>query len=174
SVHSKGNHGYGGIWGGEGASFHHNLIASANSRAPRFSGSKTTANSEKELVDFRNNVIYNWGENNIYGGEKGRYNVVNNYFKPGLATSKSKRSRIVNPTEPFGEFYVDGNHMEGDPEVTADNKNGGVQADNYEKALVSEAFETVELPEESAKKAYKMVLKYVGASLVRDAVDSRV
>jgi len=75
SVHSKGDHGYGGIWGGENVSFHHNLIASNNSRNPRFSGSKTTENLDGEFVDFRNNVIYNWGDNSIYGGEEGSYNI---------------------------------------------------------------------------------------------------
>src|SRR5690606_22374819 len=95
SIHEKGSHGYGGIWGGVNASFHHNLIASNNSRNPRFSGSSTTVNSPDEFVDFRNNVIYNWGDNSAYGGEKGNYNIVNNYFKPGPATSSSKKERIV-------------------------------------------------------------------------------
>ncbi|MBG7610730.1 right-handed parallel beta-helix repeat-containing protein, partial [Polaribacter sp. BAL334] len=102
SVHEKGAHGYGGIWGGVKASFHHNLIANNNSRNPRFSGSKTTQNSENEFVDFRNNVIFNWGENSIYGGENGSYNIVNNYFKAGPATTSSKINRIVSPSEPYG------------------------------------------------------------------------
>ena len=116
SVHSKGDHGYGGIWGGENVTFHHNLIANNYSRNPRFSGSRTTENLEGEFVDFRNNVIYNWADNSIYGGENGRYNIVNNYFKPGPATED--KERIVEPYDPYGKFYVNGNYIEGSKEVT--------------------------------------------------------
>src|SRR5690606_336373 len=65
------NHGYGGIWGGKHLSAHHNLFAHCLSRTPRFNGARL--GSSEELVDFRNNVIYNWGHNNIYGGEGGNY-----------------------------------------------------------------------------------------------------
>lgn len=174
SVHSKGEHGYGGIWGGEGASFHHNLLAHHSSRLPRFSGSSSTLNSPEELVDFRNNVIYNWGHNNTYGGEKGRYNVVNNYYKPGPATRKSVRERIVNPSEPYGKFFVSGNYMAGSPEVTADNWKGGVQCDDPASAFEAKAFPVEEIPVQTAGEAYREVLEDAGASLWRDAVDERV
>ncbi|MFD0990101.1 pectinesterase family protein [Mariniflexile jejuense] len=175
SVHSKGVHGYGGIWGGVNVSFHHNLIASNNSRNPRFSGSSTTENSENEFVDFRNNVIYNWGENNIYGGEKGTYNIINNYFKSGPATTSSKLNRIVNPSDPYGMFYVDGNYVNGFETITKNNWNGGVQCANPEATKLNTEISISEnIKTESASEAFESVLKQAGASLFRDAVDARI
>lgn len=174
SLHEKGQHGYGGIWGGRGATFHHNLIASHHSRMPRFSGSSTTPNSELELVDFRNNVIYNWEINNIYGGEKGKYNVVNNYYKPGPATPKSKLSRLLNPSSPFGKFFVAGNVMESNAQVSLNNWAGGVQCDSPDSAKADTPFPSVELNEVSASDAYMAVLQFGGASLRRDAADARL
>ncbi|MEH6408767.1 MAG: pectinesterase family protein, partial [Leeuwenhoekiella sp.] len=175
SVHSKGDHGYGGIWGGVRASFHHNLIASNHSRNPRFSGSKTTANSKDEFVDFRNNVIYNWQDNSAYGGENGTYNMVNNYYKPGNATIKSKLERIMNPSEPYGKFYVSGNFMEGSPTVTADNWDGGVQCDNPEATRLTEEISiNNNVKTEDAKSALLSVITHAGASLFRDQVDHKV
>ncbi|MDR1417010.1 MAG: GDSL-type esterase/lipase family protein, partial [Prevotellaceae bacterium] len=120
SVHAKGAHGYGGIWGGMGASFHHNLLAHHSSRNPRFCGARyheATANTE--WVDFRNNVIYNWGFNSSYAGENGQHNIVNNYYKPGPATRKSVGHRIIEAWQSkdrggfhdFGKFYIEGNAM---------------------------------------------------------------
>ncbi|MFM1877278.1 MAG: hypothetical protein RLZZ241_144 [Bacteroidota bacterium] len=175
SLHHKGAHGYGGIWGGVNVSFHHNLIASNNSRNPRFSGSETTLNAAREFVDFRNNVIYNWGENSIYGGENGRYNLVNNYFKPGPATPKSKLNRIISPSEPYGTFFVHGNYVQNRPDISADNWSGGVQG------KITSAFR-LEIPIDienntlthSAHDAYSLVLQYAGCSRYREVLDDRI
>jgi len=175
SVHKKGAHGYGGIWGGVNASFHHNLIASNNSRNPRFSGSQTTENSENEFVDFRNNVIYNWGANSIYGGEKGTYNLVNNYFKSGPATTSSKLDRIVSPSKPYGKFYVDGNFVVGFDEITKNNWAGGIQCDDpKDTKLNTEININNNIKTSSPLEAYKQVLKKAGTSIYRDAVDTRI
>lgn len=178
SVHEKGNHGYGGIWGGDTVSFHHNLFAHNLSRNPRFNGARYQV-PWTDLVDFRNNVLYNWGDNSIYGGERGNHNVVNNYFKAGPGTKKSVRNRVLNITTsddyPYGCFYVSGNYVEGNPIVTADNWNGGVDTDaTVGEVKAGKAFFSVKIPEQTAREAYVAVLNSVGASLARDAVDKRV
>lgn len=151
SVHGKGSHGYGGIWGGKNASFHHNLLAHHDSRNPRFDHDYVDG-THAGPIDFVNNVVYNWGGNSAYGGEGstnaagGRHvNFVNNYYKPGPATKSGVKERLLNPTtkcdyiskgkhegcypkyggevEP-GKFYITGNIMFGSTEVTADNWQG--------------------------------------------------
>ena len=82
SVHTKGSHGFGGIWGGYKATFHHNLLANHASRNPRFSSVDGT-----KWGDYRNNVVYNWGFKAAYGGgHHGEINMVKNYYKPGPAS----------------------------------------------------------------------------------------
>lgn len=141
--HSKGNHGYGGNWGGSGASYHHNLMIHHTSRTPRLGPRPSTQTDER--MDMRNNVIYNWGGNGCYGGEGMNVNIVNNYYKPGPATEKRSATiqrRIAgigirtteytkhNSAQPnewdkmwhvWGKFYVDGNVNSKYPDVTNDN-----------------------------------------------------
>ena len=87
STHEKESpHGYGGIWGGRDASFHHNLISRHDSRNPRFDAASSypeayPAPEWRGNVDFRNNVVYGWGGEVSYGGEGGHFNLVNNYYK---------------------------------------------------------------------------------------------
>eukprot|EP01098_Paradermamoeba_levis_P006957 TRINITY_DN2886_c0_g5_i1.p1 TRINITY_DN2886_c0_g5~~TRINITY_DN2886_c0_g5_i1.p1 ORF type:complete len:312 (-),score=11.42 TRINITY_DN2886_c0_g5_i1:1670-2482(-) len=174
SVHEKGDHGYGGIWGGLGASFHHNLIAHQHSRTPRFCGSRYHKQPQRELVDFRNNVIYNWGINSAYGGEKGNHNLVNNYYKPGPATPLNLQSRIINPLKPYGQFYVTGNFVVGDTAVSRNNLAGGIQCDQPDSAIVTQPFLVERINEQTAQQAYEEVLKGAGASYRRDAIDARI
>lgn len=173
SVHTKGEHGYGGIWGGMGASFQYNLIASHKSRMPRFSGSATVPNQEDELLEFYNNVIYNWRDNNIYGGENGRYNVINNYFKPGPATISSASGHILDPSEPYGLFYLSGNILEDNIRITKHNKYG-LKNTKAQEALVEHAFDTPLDGLSEAESAYRKVVAFAGACLSRDAVDARI
>lgn len=191
SVHSKGNHGYGGIWGGKYATFHHNLISDHTSRNPRFHGSRYNNNPETEVVDFRNNVIYNWGNNSIYGGEEGNYNIINNYFKPGPATRENVRCRILDLTQSFynanynedtlvaGKFFIEGNVIEMCDEVTAGNWEKGVQgkgvnetAKAFSKLLKPVPY--LKISTETAEDAFRNTLQWAGCSFSRDDVDKRI
>ncbi|MDL2243568.1 pectate lyase [Bacteroidales bacterium OttesenSCG-928-J19] len=185
SVHKKGSHGYGGIWGGQNATFHHNLLAHHDSRNPRLCGSRFSAQPDRELVDFRNNVIYNWGQNSSYAGEGGRYNIVNNYYQPGVGSKN--RSRIFQPDSDegkykqaagvWGSFYVSGNVLPDSPKVTADNTLGFHPTDktkNKEELLVSTPFPTPLVVTHSAEEAYQLVLDHAGASFHRDPTDTRI
>ena len=172
-------HGYGGIWGGKHATFHHNLIAHCNSRTPRFDGIR---NSPIENVDYRNNVIYNWGGNNVYAGEGGNYNIVNNYYKFGPSTSNTVKYRVANPFKrediPYGKFYIEGNYIDGSPEITKENWLGVVMdkgtREDAAKSKLATAFATEEIEMQTAIDAYNSVLKIAGASFRRDTLDERI
>ena len=190
SAHVKGEHGYGGIWGGRNVTFHHNLLVSHDSRNPRFCGSRYSNQPELEKVDFRNNVIYNWGANNAYAAEGGSYNLVNNYYKPGPASKTNKYfinpyaddGKNHQPAGIFGRFYLKGNVMEGNRAITKNNVSGVKMGSNFAELapnvtlneLISNTEFSIPKPKtQSAKKAYQSVLKSVGCSLVRDVLDMR-
>ncbi len=108
SGHSKKNHGYGGNWGGSGATYHHNLLAHHDSRVPRLGPRPGTQADER--MDLRNNVMYNWGGNGCYGGEGMNVNMVNNYYKPGPATMKRSATiqhRIAAPGVRTVDYCLD-------------------------------------------------------------------
>lgn len=167
SVHTKGSHGFGGIWGGYKATFHHNLLANHASRNPRFSSVDGT-----KMVDHRNNVIYNWGFKSAYGGgHHGEINMVKNYYKPGPA---SQHHRLLDIAEDgTGRYYVEGNVMEGDRQVTADNW-AAVGGKNTDVAHAVKPFAYEPIQEDTPLEAYHRVLKQVGCSFHRDSYDWHV
>ena len=137
--HGKGAHGYGGIWGGKLASFHHNMILHVANRSPRFNGARydwkgytgnklyTTYKWENavqaENVDFRNCIIYN--ANGCYGGPGGgQINMVGNYYKSGPAATIDRLTTVSycnsgnasgSPTywDMTSRYYLDGNLIDG-------------------------------------------------------------
>ncbi len=198
SVHGKGSHGYGGIWGGKNASFHHNLLAHHDSRNPRFDHDYVNSSCIGP-IDFVNNVVYNWGGNSAYGGEGsskgggGRHiNFVNNYFKPGPSTKSSVKERLLNPTtkcgnctDKFGgsvvpgKFYLTSNYMESSSTVTNDNWQGVHPDESSKKDQCKAATRwtdglTALQNEQTAAQAYETVLAKAGCSLYRDVIDTRI
>lgn len=179
------NHAFGSTLGGENCTFMRNLWANNAGRNPSIGWNG--------VFNFVNNVVYNWVHRSIDGGDyRAQYNIINNYFKPGPATPKntpvghrilkpeSGRSKL--PYHVYGRAYVTGNVMEGYPEVTKDNWNGGVQIEEengvgehlgymkQNKPLIMPQLTTL-----SAEKARDYVLSNVGATLPRrDAVDARI
>jgi len=75
-------HGFASIAGGNRVTWHHNLFAHNLSRNVRFQGMVE--------ADFRNNVIYDWGETAAYG-EFNRLNYVGNYLKAGPSTTQESK-----------------------------------------------------------------------------------
>jgi hypothetical protein len=179
------NHSFGSTIGGLNSTFHHNLWANNAGRNPSVGmyGDFT----------FANNVLFNWVHRTVDGGDHmSRFNIINNYFKPGPATPlseaisyrllkpESQRSKTV--VDNFGKAYVSGNVVEGNDRVSKDNWDGGVQPasrtkteDVLVKIRVDEPFKHAPLTLEPAKEAFEHVLANAGATLPkRDAVDDRI
>jgi pectate lyase len=186
------HHAFGGTWGGEDSTFHHNLFACNTGRNPSIGMGGE--------FDYRNNVIFNWAHRTMDGGdETSLINVINNYYKPGPATNDDMSSTIArieerdmySPGRRFepgnwfpnagkrpGKWYVAGNYFDGSPAVTADNwqgmKSEGRESAN-ESARVLTPFEAWPVKQQTAQEAFDTVLKLAGATLPkRDAVDTRV
>lgn len=201
SIFSEGldtyNHAFGSTLGGYNSTFHHNLWACNTGRNP----------SVGMIYDFTliNNVLYNWRHRTVDGGDhRSFYTIINNYYKPGPVTPEDRpiRHRILKPEarrspyflQDFGKAYVDGNVVEGNAQVTADNWDGGVQVEidppreplkkgvrlRSDEQLLAEIRSETPYPHsyvevQTAQEAYASVLSNAGATLPkRDPVDERV
>jgi hypothetical protein len=189
------NHGFGASIGGHNSLFARNLFANNISRNPSI--------AMNGGFNFVNNVLFNWWNRSIDGGDNTScFNIVNNYFKPGPITGYDTEKKAVDPEasirwrilkpecgrskeqqELFGKAYVTGNIVEGNDKVTADNWDGGIQPPGLkDKAVIAQTLK-VDAPHPmpyldtlySASEAYEYVLEHVGATKpVRDAVDARI
>jgi pectate lyase len=185
--HASGPHGFGGIAGSNYGTYHHNLFAHNSSRTPRMA-------SGSGHFDFRNNVIYNWGYQNIYGAENQQVgdpvrnfsviNLVANYYKRGPATvSGDMRNQIARPSRrdvptDYGKWYIADNVMVGNASVTADNWLG-VNPDGGKGDIpllkLNDPWPSMPINQQTAEEAYLSVLAHAGCSFPkRDAVDNRI
>jgi hypothetical protein len=180
------NHGFGSlIRGCHGArySYHHNLYAHNRGRNPRPGNYDNRNPHEKDpnglLLDFRNNVIYNWaGSHAGYNADKEsvtHLNYVGNYL---VAGPDSRATGIAyQEGSSYNRGYFAGNYYNHRlPEnpwslVDFQDWNAG-QIAAYKQA---EPFVTGPLVTEKAPDAYEAVLRSGGATLPRrDAVDRRI
>jgi hypothetical protein len=179
SVHHKGAHGFAASLGGKKASYHHNLFAHAAGRNPSIGG-----NSEypSDTVDFRNNVIFNYGHRTC-DGKPGSINFVNNYYIPGPATADRVKRQLVriDNARKYGydaRWYIAGNMIHDYPETLIDNWKTVVGWDEGTSPEKNRLYEPVPVPDirtESAAEAYQRVLKGVGVMVPgRDAHEQRI
>lgn len=194
SGHAKGARSYGAQWGGQNATYHHNLLAHNYTRSPRFNGSKH--HDKNVLYEYVNNVNYNWGKpTSAYGAyietADGSYkcNFINNYYKPGPAYPGNKFSYFAQSSHHgiqgdsiIAKWYMHGNLIEGEANKVLNKDNSlGLDAESYLKYGVKRAALIAEKPFaiphkltiESAAGAYKSVLANAGA-FPRDLVDKRI
>lgn len=190
--HKKGVRGYGCQWGGSPATFHHNLLANNDSRSARINGASNPHGDKNVLLEYVNNVNFNWGRcNSCYGGENEagegsshECNFVGNYYKPGPAhphdnvlieLSQARKGKTL--TGP-SLWYLANNIMEGqkikDNWQLISNKTGfSIEQMKHQKPFGTSDYEHYLVSAESAKKAYKHVLQKAG-TIHRDAVEQRI
>lgn len=179
------NHSFGSTLGGENCSFMRNMWANNTGRNPSIGWNG--------IFNFVNNVVYNWMHRSTDGGDHtAKYNMINNYYKPGpiTPTDKAISHRIlkpesrytVNDRKVYGSVYVNGNIVEGNDRVTKNNWDGGVQIENMPDAGEFTEYIKSDKPAPmpymtiiDAEDAYDFVLENAGALLPkRDAVDQRI
>ena len=179
------NHAFGSTIGGRNSTFMRNLWANNVARNP-------SVGMDGDF-GFANNVIFNWWNRSIDGGDnKSLFNIMNNYYKPGPITAIDKPigHRILKPESGrdkankglFGRVYANGNIIEGNEKVTKNNWDGGIQiqempdAGRYTDSIrVNAPFPMAKISMMSAQAAHDYVLENVGAFLPkRDAVDKRI
>ncbi|MDN3669351.1 polysaccharide lyase [Echinicola jeungdonensis] len=185
------NHSLGSTLGGENCSFMRNLWANNAGRNPSIGWNG--------IFNFVNNVVFNWSHRTTDGGDyMAKYNIMNNYYKPGPATPKDEpiAYRILRPdavlsrldTTVFGRAHITGNIVEGFDKVSQDNWEGGIQLNGkkgemtlseakhyFPRIKSNKSFPMPEMAIMPAQEAYEFVLANVGATLPhRDPVDERV
>jgi len=182
SLHEKGAHAMLGSMRDltDNISLHHNLFHSSRNRHPTLGGGSKTR--EETIVDFRNNVVFNWSGPTNLG--PCRQNLINNYYKPGENTNQNNQPMQIKAPEAWKSTgYSSGNFFPWNKAWTEDN----FRAIEYTNTgnYGSTTREKFELPAEivtvedrpvtySATEAYHLVLKYAGASISRDAADARI
>ena len=183
SIHEKGCHGYASLLRGgynNGYSFHHNLYAHHRGRSPRPGNYNSYTDDPCGLIlDFRNNVVYNWGGS--YAGYNEdtttvtRMNFVGNYYIEGYNSSGDDAFR---ENCKYSRAYFNDNWMNGicppDPWSLVQFK-GTWTTEELTAYKLSSSLPVEPVTTDDAVTAYERVLADVGASFPqRDAVDVNI
>ena len=164
-------------------SYHHNLYANNESRNPR----PGTYNNRTLDFDFRNNVIYNWGDRAGYtGGSEGttpepvNMNFVGNYTIAGPSTHNNWNSAFVVSTNGSLTAYQSGNLIDPDLDAARDGVDTGwgmfeVEAGSLTQRATQHPLASHPVTTDTAQDAYDNVLDYAGSFWWnRDAADAQV
>ena len=181
SCHVKGAHGYGSLMRYNDGFFtlHHNLYADNDSRNPR--------PGDSTRLDFVNNVAYNWGGFCGYNGNDSPDNMVNgglyftnslNYVSncfvagPNSSATFAFDSGVTNALQ--CQIFQSGNYIDNNKNAVLDGANTGWAMFGSPFTQLGSAFAAAPVTTDAPLTAYEKVVAFVGASLVRDAVDERI
>ena len=184
SLHEKGGHGMAGSFRKpqSNTTIHHSIFASSRDRHPSLSGSQ---DHPTWIIDFRNNIVYNWSEGGTSNLGDAQINLINNIYRAGPESAKTQPLAVKAHVAYAGHGYMSGNVFDGRPDFTKDNY-AAVDMErwavnykymgNLDHWKVDTMFDTgANAPTtHSVKEARQLVLEGAGASLARDAVDKRL
>ncbi len=144
--------------------FHHNLIAHNHQRNPNV--------DIAGVLDWSNNVVYNWNYSGANLKLSPKVNFVNNYVKPGPNTAGN--SPYIKLTSFSGQYYLSGNYVDTSIKSVPFAPGAGVFS----------RFNAPSVALDTAQDAYEKVLNEAGASkglncdgtwfTRQDAVDVRI
>lgn len=188
SLHNKGQHAmcasYRDLSGN--ISLHHNLLSTCRDRHPTLGSAK---GPPRYVVDFRNNLIYNWSAGGTANFADHFINCISNLWRPGPMTDAARLPIAMKGDLPdLARGYMSGNVFEERDDLTQDNYAAldfrrwltpptkylyrGTLVD-WKSAAPAELGANVPLTQ-SARDAAELILTRAGASLRRDAADRRV
>lgn len=188
SIHEKGAHAMGASYRSPSAniSLHHNFYTTCRDRHPSLGSADYPP---QYIVDFRNNLIYNWSDPGTCNFADHFINCINNDWRPGPMSDPAKLPIAMKGSLPdMARGHMEGNIFEGRPDLTSDNYAAlnfhrwlGKGNDYLYRGTVND-WKVDKAPDlgantpktEPAAEAAELVLKYAGASLHRDAVDERL
>jgi hypothetical protein len=175
SIHEKGAHGYGGIISGAATTTYtylRNLYAHNASRNPRLGSDSQTGVLR---LDFRNNVVYDWGFYAGYSGdtnETTELNYVGNYLIAGPATTFNFAFHSGGNTT---TIYQSGNFIDTDKDGLVDGANTEWSMFSGPETQLASPLDVPVINTDSAGTAYQRVLAQSGAMpWRRDAYDQRI